>query len=302
MDKIIGVVGSIPISKTRKDDTSADRLSHRFMTAKLIVFALVVSAKQFVGDPITCWVPAHFSGGWEEYTNSYCWIKNTYFLPFEEHIPKVGEKREMIPYYQWVPIIFLVMALFFYLPSAITVLVSLNYFMGSNFHMYGFQVLMELSAGRDWTDSHRFPRVTMCDLDVRRLGNIHRYTVQCVLPINLFNEKLFLFIWWWIIVLIFIQGVSLIKWSLRSISKVDDMRYVRKHLKLAGLYQTANEQSEDLNKFVKDYLKSDGIFILRLIGSNTNTITVTDFVRSLWRTWIERDIRNNEKHPDNKIY
>lgn len=46
MDKIIGVIGAIPISKTRNDDTSADRLSHRFTTGILIVFAAVVSAKQ----------------------------------------------------------------------------------------------------------------------------------------------------------------------------------------------------------------------------------------------------------------
>lgn len=191
---------------------------------------------------------------------------------------------------------------FMYIGTAVFVLVALNYFMGSNFHMYGLQVLMELSAGKDWTDSHRFPRVTMCDFNIRRLGNVQRYTVQCVLPINLFNEKLFLFVWWWIILVILTQCVSIIKWGLRSISKVDDVRYIRKHLKLGGLVRTSSERSEEINKFVKQYLKSDGIFILRLVGSNTNTITVTDLVRSIWRSFVERDLRNNEKHPDNKIY
>lgn len=54
------------------------------------------------GEPINCWVPAHFTGNHEEYTNNYCWIRNTYWLPFDEYIPKEHEsdKRHMIPYYQ----------------------------------------------------------------------------------------------------------------------------------------------------------------------------------------------------------
>ena len=118
MDKIIGVIGGVPQSKSRNDDDFADRLNHRFTTAIMIMFAIVVSTKQYVGEPISCWVPAHFTGNHESYTNDYCWVRNTYYLPFEEYIPKEHEdsKRHMIPYYQWMPMILLVQALFFYLP------------------------------------------------------------------------------------------------------------------------------------------------------------------------------------------
>ena len=119
MDKIVGVLGAPGTNfKFSNDDDSSDKLSHKYTTAMLIIFAVVVSTKQYVGNPIDCWVPAHFSGSWEEYTNSYCWIKNTYYLPFEDYIPKhhEGDKRETITYYQWVPLILLVQALFFYFP------------------------------------------------------------------------------------------------------------------------------------------------------------------------------------------
>lgn len=118
MDKIIGVFGSVPDTKIRNDDDFSDRLNYRYTAVILIVFAIVVSTKQYVGEPIQCWVPAHFTGNHEEYANNFCWIRNTYYLPYEDYVPKEHEheKRQMIPYYQWVPLILLVQALCFYLP------------------------------------------------------------------------------------------------------------------------------------------------------------------------------------------
>jgi hypothetical protein len=86
-----------------------------------VTFAVIVSATQYVGTPITCWVPAEFGGGWEAYTNSFCWIKNTYFLPYEDEIPKNWEpqKRDEIIYYQWVPFILVAQAICFYAPSVV---------------------------------------------------------------------------------------------------------------------------------------------------------------------------------------
>ena len=39
-----------------------------------------------------------------------------------------------------------------------------------------------------------------------------RYTVQCVLPINLFNEKIFLFLWFWIFFLTVMNLSSFMHW------------------------------------------------------------------------------------------
>jgi hypothetical protein len=157
----------------------------------------------------------------------------------------------------------------------------LNAFLGQSFHIYGLDVLKSAVSGEDWTTSPRFPRVTMCDFKIRRLGNVQRYTVQCVLPINLFNEKIFLFIWFWMVFVAAVTVGSLLLWLLRVAIRVDRHRYVKKHLQLMDKID-GDQDKRTAAKFVEDYLRQDGVFVLHLVGHNTNAITVTEFVCSLW--------------------
>ncbi len=60
MQKIVGIITKA--SKVKKDDDWADRLSHRTTVVILVVFTITVSAALYVGKPITCWVPKHFTG------------------------------------------------------------------------------------------------------------------------------------------------------------------------------------------------------------------------------------------------
>lgn len=385
MDQILGVIGAPSAFKFNNDDDTADKMSHRYTVALLVIFAVVVSTKQYVGDPINCWVPAHFTGNHEEYTNSYCWIKNTYYLPFDDYIPKEHEhdQRQMIPYYQWVPLILLFSALLFYIPRltwrtlsnragidvdnvvaaaetfqnaekaenkevtmdyltkqmdrflrerkandkgtctlSITHLIAraccgcgqrfgnylifsyigckvlyilnvigqlfiLDAMLGNSFSIYGIDVLRSIGNGTSWSDSPRFPRVTMCDFRVRRLGNLQRYTVQCVLPINLFNEAIFLFLWFWLVLVACVSILNLIRWITHSVSAQDRKRYIKKHLQLMNKLSAKDERY--LEPFVDGYLRSDGIFILRLVGHNTDAVTVTEFVVGLWAQYLRNE-------------
>jgi innexin len=174
-----------------------------------------------------------------------------------------------------------------HLVNVVGQLFVLNTFLGQSFHLYGIDVLRALTAGNDWTMSPRFPRVTMCDFKIRHLANVQRYTVQCVLPVNLFNEKIFLFVWFWLAFVAAITSASLLIWMLRVINR---HRYVKKHLcMMDSLSRVADDVGDRATaEFVQDYLRQDGVFIVHLVGHNTNAIAVTEFVYSLWETFRRR--------------
>ncbi|VDN29564.1 unnamed protein product [Cylicostephanus goldi] len=68
-----------------------------------------------------CWVPNQWTGTWEVFAESYCFVENTYFVPMNQsNLPAAHtrEGREMI-YYQWVPFILSLMAFCFYIPRGV---------------------------------------------------------------------------------------------------------------------------------------------------------------------------------------
>ncbi len=107
MEKVLELITGLSSQHWKNDDDSTDRLSSKTTVIMLIMFTIIVSVGIWVGDPIKCWTPKHFTGNHDKFTNSYCWVKNTYYLPFDEDIPKPHEERRVIQYYQWIPFILL---------------------------------------------------------------------------------------------------------------------------------------------------------------------------------------------------
>ena len=104
-----------------------------------------------------------------------------------------------------------------YVANVIGQLFLMNVFLGSDYHLYGIDVIKRLSWGETWSTSYRFPRVTICDFHIRVLGNIHRHTVQCALPMNLFYEIIFIFLWFWFVFVAATTFGSLLFWCIVSV-------------------------------------------------------------------------------------
>ncbi|ESO88253.1 hypothetical protein LOTGIDRAFT_165688 [Lottia gigantea] len=364
------------------DDLLADRISHLYTVLTLIIFAIIVGVKQFVGDPIQCWTPADFKPAQSAYVLSNCWIQSTYYVQMEDVVPSSKREREAakLAYYQWVPIILLFMAFLFKLPyilwrmccelsgfnvsnfvslayktqyglstthdenvknisdyldrwlafnkklvtipslgdevqkpryflfesasrwylmilyyfikvlycvNAVTQFFLLNQFLGGWYAMYGSEVIQNMIYGEPFMESHRFPLVTLCDYQIRQMNNVNDYTSMCVLSINLFSEKIFIFIWFWLVFVCVVSIISLIKWTLLIVINRKRLSFVHDYLLLLNILCGEQDKSH-VKKFVLDYLKGDGMFILKILDANAGAMVTSDIVKQLWYIYRNR--------------
>ena len=169
-----------------------------------------------------------------------------------------------------------------YLFNALGQLFLLEMLLKIEFHFYGVHVLERWIKGQDWSHSDRFPRVTLCEFEIRHQSRVHNYIVQCALTINLFNEKLFIFIWFWYIFLAFITSINFLRWLFRSLYWPGHIQYIRKQLRA---FDATQREAGILTKFAENYLRRDGMFIVRLIGMNMGEVVAGEVISGLWNNY-----------------
>ena len=112
MLNVIGAVKHlVKFSHTRIDNV-VFRLHYHFSVAFLLASSLVVTARQYVGNPIDC---THNKDIPEDVLNTYCWIHSTWTVP-SAFWKRIGidvahpgmqtsvdpNERRYYKYYQWV--------------------------------------------------------------------------------------------------------------------------------------------------------------------------------------------------------
>jgi len=135
----------------------------------------------------------------------------------------------------------------------------------------------------------------MCDYKIRQNTNVHRYTVQCVLPINIFNEKIFTIVWFWLLIVGVVTVVGLLRWLGQLICWPAHYRYVRRQLagavalssvaNVAAATVTEPGSKTDMRRFTDVYLRRDGLFVLRLVATNVGDLVATELLAELWNAY-----------------
>lgn len=364
------VVNSFKIPVT--DDSRIYQINCRYFVAILAIFAVGTSIRHVVGVSIKCWCPAELRRFQVEYVDSYCWVSNTYYVPFQGSIPQnpIDREQEEIPYYQWVPIILIFQTFFFFFPRWIwktccyysdikikelvnkadqamysapnvqshiiknlahtmdrwieirdfktsrvkssivkeklnNVVNSGNYFtvlflfvgvlysvnsilqfyfldavLKNDFRTMGIDFISKVLKNEEGNSMVRFPRITFCDLLIRQMANVQRWTVQCSLPINLFNEKIFLIIWFMLIIGCAVNILYMIYNMYSFFISAWRYEHIKKYLMLN--HPENFRENNQCRKFVEKYLKTDGVLVIWLLGHNSSDIIVMELIQELW--------------------
>ena len=168
-----------------------------------------------------------------------------------------------------------------YISNVIVQICFLQYFLSYhdiNYLQYGFHVFGQLLKDFTLPESNLFPRVTLCDFQIRELGAKHRYTVECILIINLFIEKLYFFLWLWFGVLLVLTVVDTIRFLYRTFVQHSRNIFIVRHLDI--LVRSPALQEQAFRRFLHRQ-PIDNVFVLRILSSNANPVIVAEILSEL---------------------
>uniref|UniRef100_A0A224YWZ1 Innexin n=2 Tax=Rhipicephalus TaxID=426455 RepID=A0A224YWZ1_9ACAR len=160
-------------------------------------------------------------------------------------------------------------------------------FLGGEFSSYGSKVLQFT----EWDWSVRFdpmikvfPRLTKCTFHMYgSSGDVQKHDAMCILPINIINEKIYVFLWFWFIILAVLSGVVLIYRAF--VIFLPQIRFIvlRRRAKLAN---------KDYVERVCDRCKLGDWLILDLLCKNMDPVNFRDLINDYVRRLDHKSIDN----------
>ncbi|KAF8366575.1 hypothetical protein PRIPAC_84404 [Pristionchus pacificus] len=182
----------------------------------------------------------------------------------------------------WFTVIYLLTKLFYILNLACQFFI-LNRFIGADCYDWAFNMLFHIVDGRKWSyisdATGLFPKVTLCDFLVRKVGNSVLYTVQCVLYVNALNEKIYFILWFWFLALL---SVSL----LNLISIICQIAFTRESsCKKSWLSGVASADERSIRRFAKFGLKHDGYLAVCFIKRHAGSQVAREIAQEMFGTF-----------------
>ncbi|KAL3077479.1 hypothetical protein niasHS_012185 [Heterodera schachtii] len=174
------------------------------------------------------------------------------------------------------------LALYFLLYTFIQSIVSTSMFLWLNqmiespiYSWGGPSILLDLINGLDWQETGHFPRITHCDFTKRKPASVQVETVMCVLTLNIYYEKLLIFLWFWMLFVCGASWLSFLNWA-----KVFCFPHTsRQHLQACLMLHSGS--SAYIERFMRE-LGNDGVFILHQISLNIGELPASYLILAMY--------------------
>uniref|UniRef100_A0A7I4XZK4 Innexin n=1 Tax=Haemonchus contortus TaxID=6289 RepID=A0A7I4XZK4_HAECO len=384
-----------------------DRLNFGASVYLLAFFVLITGSKQHFGNPIQCMAPPESPDSWVHYYHDYCYIQDKLrifnmnvdkslafdieakqragadYTPIgrftKEDTSKYWSPRVM--YYQWVPYVLFLQALFFLVPKLFWKLVGahlchgvdletaiveaqklrtlvgddraaalnnlanfirdvleskrrrsvfgssmasicysitkwlevingfgqlymLTYFVGEGDYLWGIHLLYTVLNGTENPSVGIFPRIVLCDVTKFALANLHQVNMQCVLMLNFINEKIYTFLWFWIVFVTFASFLSAIRQMVALLFPVyrsliadnflptQDVLFSNA-LAEHGVRPTPVTSRALVDYFIHKILRCDGVLLLSFINGNVGGLVTHDIAHQLWKITVQPSFKNS---------
>ncbi|RWS23045.1 Innexin inx2-like protein [Leptotrombidium deliense] len=369
-DNVLGVFGSLK-KVLKLDQVAIDnnvfRLHYKVTVLTMLACSLLVTSKQFFGDPIDCISKDDVPN---QVLDTFCWIHATFTLPkafkskvgkevvapgVDKHLP--GDQKIYHKYYQWVCLVLFLQAMSFYVPrylwkmweggrmrnlvlnlhipiledeqkkSSVKVLATylrqhirlhnvyfyrfvfcevLNFlnviiqlyvmdlFFGGAFSTFGLEVLKFSETETEWRTDPMvlvFPRMTKCTFHrFSSDGSVMKYDALCILPLNIINEKIYIFLWFWLLIVALLTGVTIV-YRIAMIF-LPNIRYMvlRSRARLTDRYHL---------QIVTDVSKIGDWFVFYLLAKNMDPLNYRELMQELAKEVTEegKSFIEREKEP-----
>lgn len=177
-----------------------------------------------------------------------------------------------------------------YLVNAIGQLLLMQRFLGvrGEYQLFGLSILNDLLMGRHWNETSVFPRIGFCRVPIKLTSTpIPMVTVQCTLPVNMLNEKVYVFLWFWFVFVASIEIASVMVWVYRLAARQSRLRTLVRYLKIADAYDDGMDPL--LTRFEMTFLRLDGSFILQMMRLNAGSLITQEILQAMLKRYTEQE-------------
>ena len=113
---------------------------------------------------------------------------------------------------------------------------------------------------------------------------------------NIFLEKIYLFLWFWHVSLAIITSTSLLWWLFKLGSLKRRLKTIRKYLHFQNAIGDTDKSTT--RKFVSKYLQMDGVFLIHMMALSDGELVAAGMVGELWNIYRHKGV---ESWPAEKI-